>query len=193
MKGFPKASAKICLTAATVMLVGLLGACAPQTVDSGDGALVSWSPDADCITCHTEQGSSYADTACTASKHATLDCTSCHEADDELTSVHEGVTSEDKMPKKISKTEVSDETCLSCHGSYEELATKTADYVDLVDINDTAVNPHDLPETEEHGERVCGDCHKMHEPDQDMAKSSMQYCRSCHHEDVFECNTCHNH
>lgn len=203
MKGVLKASTKIGLTVAIVMLIGVLAACAPQQTSGGGGDSVSngegeavigveWSPDADCAVCHTAQNDSYSDTACTAAMHANMECASCHKVDDKLTSMHEGVTSDDKQPKRLKKTAVSDDLCLTCHVSYEELATKTADYKDLVDAEGTIVNPHALPETEKHNGRVCGDCHKMHESGQDMAKNSMQYCRSCHHEDVFECNTCHN-
>lgn len=203
MQGLLKASTKIGLVATIVVLAGVLAACAPQQTSSGGGdstlkdkgenaISVDWSPDANCTVCHSTQNDSYTNTACTAAMHASLDCMSCHAVDDKLTAVHDGVTSDDKQPKKLKKTAVDDSMCLTCHDSYEALATKTADYKDLVDTEGTVANPHALPETEEHSERVCGDCHKMHESDQDMAQNSMQYCRSCHHEDIFECNTCHN-
>ena len=192
-------------TVCAVSLMGLLAACAPHQAastgaDANDGdaadaaaVAVEWSPEADCGVCHTAEAESATNPACFASSHAASACNDCHKASDDLEKRHEGATAGDKMPSKLKKTEVGEDTCLACHGSYEELATKTVDYQGLVDEKGTVVNPHALPESEDHATLDCADCHKMHEADADMAASSSQACLTCHHENVFECGTCHNH
>ncbi len=58
------------------------------------------------------------------------------------------------------------EECLQCHehGSYEELAERTAHFESLI-----GANPHDS----HNGELECGLCHKMH-------RESEDYCAQCH-------------
>ena len=82
---------------------------------------------------------------------------------------------------------IENELCFTCHGSYEALAEKTADGTVLTDKTGTVVNPHAIPANGEHNEEpACKNCHKMH-GDSDP----QEYCRSCHHADVYECGTCH--
>ena len=50
-------------------------------------------------------------------------------------------------------------------------------------------NPHELPETDTHGQIACTDCHSMHEEQTDLQGDAKAYCMSCHHADVFECYT----
>ena len=91
---------------------------------------------------------------------------------------------------KIKRLEspIENELCFTCHGSYEALAEKTADGTVLTDKTGTVVNPHAIPANGEHNEEpACKNCHKMH-GDSDP----QEYCRSCHHADVFECYTCHD-
>lgn len=71
------------------------------------------------------------------------------------------------------------------------LAALTADSEALVDAEGTVVNPHALPEGSSHEAITCTDCHKVH-AEADPAKAALGKCRSCHHEDVFECYTCHD-
>ena len=194
------------LMAATILVSACsLAACSPQPVSSekpsdsaGDGAVtevsVEWSPEADCGMCHTAEAASREDASCTAALHASTACVVCHADASVLAARHEGVTSEDKMPKRLSKTEVGAETCLSssCHSSYEELAKRTADYRGLVDEEGTVVNPHDLPASDSHSSLVCVDCHSMHVAEDKPAENAMSKCESCHHEKVFACGTCHS-
>ncbi|MCF0253771.1 MAG: cytochrome c3 family protein [Duodenibacillus sp.] len=72
--------------------------------------------------------------------HKALPCTQCHKV----------------MPPKAP----AQETCLACHGSYAQIAQKTAK---------STPNPHDS-----HMGRVeCSECHSMH-------KASRFMCRDCH-------------
>ena len=100
-------------------------------------------------------------------------CASCHPDNAALASAHEGALPSSTMPKRLTKTKVDDTLCLACH-----------DQEELVE------NPHALPETENHTAIACSDCHKMHSPET-AAETAKAKCLSCHHEDVFECNTCH--
>lgn len=70
------------------------------------------------------------------------------------------------------------------------LIAATADSTVLTDENGTTVNPHDLPAVEDHASVNCIDCHKGHTDDA-LEVSAMKACVLCHHENVFECYTCH--
>ncbi len=77
------------------------------------------------------------------------------------------------------------------NAGWEALAALTADSEALVDAEGTVVNPHALPEGAGHEAISCTDCHKVH-TEADPVKTATAKCRSCHHEDVFECYTCHD-
>ena len=108
-----------------------------------------------------------------------------------LESAHAEVDMNDyQVPKKLKKTDVSKEACLSCHDQ-AEVAAATADLTVLTDDNGLTVNPHELPGNSEHDKLVCAKCHTMHEeatPDENAADA----CASCHHAGVYECHTCHS-
>ena len=70
------------------------------------------------------------------------------------------------------------------------LVAATAHSTVLTDENGTTVNPHDLPAVEDHASVGCIDCHKGH-TDDTLEASAMKACALCHHENVFECYTCH--
>ena len=74
---------------------------------------------------------------------------------------------------------------------WEALAELTDGSDVLVDSEGTVVNPHDLPTVSDHAAITCIDCHKVH-AEADAAKTARSLCRTCHHEDVFECYTCHD-
>ncbi len=57
-------------------------------------------------------------------------------------------------------------------------------------MNGTVVNPHALPEVEDHADITCGSCHQMHS-DKPIDRTARATCNSCHHAGVFECGTCH--
>ncbi|MVX57491.1 cytochrome c3 family protein [uncultured Parasutterella sp.] len=61
----------------------------------------------------------------------------------------------------VEGAQVSNEICLSCHGSYEDLAKKTR--------SDKKANPHESHQ----GKLECSRCHKGHE-------TSRSYCTECH-------------
>ena len=123
--------------------------------------------------------------------HGVLPCTSCHVKEDIMAKKHKGETPESKLPKKLSsKDKVETETCLACHGSWEDLAEKTADCDVLTDTNGLVVNPHDLVEGHE-DKLTCTSCHSVHEEDAEIAKDAALACKSCHHSGVWECGTCH--
>lgn len=193
--------AMVLLTTLLLGALGLASACSPQPVantgsdsktDSEAAVEVAWSPEADCATCHSAEEESRSDESCIAFLHAVTNCIDCHSDAGVLSKQHEGATSASKMPKKLKKTVTDQSQCLTCHKSYEELATKTADYQDLADEHGTVVNPHALPASESHDGLVCGDCHKMHASGSNAAEEAKNRCLSCHHEGVFECGTCHS-
>ena len=58
------------------------------------------------------------------------------------------------------------------------------------DENGLTVNPHDLP-ADHYGSKVmCGSCHKMHDT-KEIEVSAANACLGCHHDNVYECGTCH--
>lgn len=200
---------RVCTVAALAMAISLvagasalgMAGCAPQE-SAGDAAKASaseqaglsftWTADAECATCHTAEGDSLTNAACEISaSHGDLACASCHTDTSGLESAHAEVDMNDyQVPKKLKKTDVSKEACLSCHDQ-AEVAAATADLTVLTDDNGLTVNPHELPGNSEHDKLVCSKCHTMHEeatPDENAADA----CASCHHAGVYECHTCHS-
>ena len=167
----------------------------------------SWSADADCGLCHATQSSSLTDSSCQVSaNHANLQCVQCHTDENGLAAAHDGVTLADtKGAKKLSKTSVEQDACVSCHadaGAPEAAASSTA----LTDDQGTTVNPHDLlrltdPNTTlryivsqvqgaSHDTLTCGSCHTMHD-EKPLEETAAAACTQCHHQNVYECYTCH--
>lgn len=127
-----------------------------------------------------------------AAHHAALDCTTCHSDVEGLEEAHEKATGPKKV-RRLKWTTVGSGTCLACHTSWDDLAGLTEDVDVLTDKMGTTVNPHAAPQTHTGGEKPylsCTDCHDMHngEPTEE---ASAKACASCHHADVYECNTCH--
>ncbi len=92
--------------------------------------------------------------------------------------------------KKPSKT-----TCLACHGSFDKIATSTADYEAPSGEKTT---PHRyIPHAEKKDIPECTECHTPHPvPLQDKAavvKPNIDYCyTSCHHaHNLQACSSCH--
>ena len=186
----------LAVAAATLVLASSLSACAPKqsqadasSAKNGDAAMtVAWSADMECSSCHAQEVGSESDSACLASKHESASCESCHGTAESLADAHASASAEATMPTKLSKEHAIDEdTCLSCHGSWDDLAGKSADVTVLTDANGTTVNPHAMDRTGDHAAISCTTCHSVHEAEADQK----EYCLSCHHEDVFECRTCH--
>lgn len=204
-KGFAsRISAMFCLVTAISLIVCVLYGCqagsgAAQTeIKSSDGGVADveevtlgeWTPDTDCAACHAGQQESMSNSACQASSHAASQCIDCHQQEQELKTVHEGVSSTDRVSKRLRSTTIESDVCLSCHVQ-TEIAGATASSTALIDSEGTAVNPHDLPSEGTHRETACADCHDLHTENADIAEDAKAYCISCHHADVFECNTCH--
>ena len=162
-----------------------------------DGAALSlpetnaWYEATDCSECHeTIVESLDSDGYLTALHGAVLDCNGCHNVD-ELEPVHEEVHKGDKVRSALKKTAVDTAVvCESCHDG-DALAKATADSTVLTDKNGTVVNPHELPATDTHKTGVsCVSCHQMHTTTT-LEKNATKVCKSCHHENVYECGTCH--
>lgn len=190
---------------ATVCMIGVssLAACAPQqggaTIDKTDSqvtaASFSWSYDSDCSMCHSKETKSLEDSSCLAGTHNAqgATCKTCHSDESGLSAAHKEATPEDaeKRATKLRDTKIDEQACFSCHGSYEELAAKTADLTVLTDSEGTTINPHAMPENEEHADTDCSSCHVMHS-DEPATESAPDYCESCHHAGVYQCHTCHD-
>ena len=160
-----------------------------------------WSPDSDCGECHTVQAASLEDEKCQIAKggvHATLDCVACHDDVEGLAKAHDGMTQRkvDKLGKldRLKSTKVSQEVCIGCHtvkdGVLVDEDGKPVPGGVLTDGEGNEVDAHALPEVEHHKDIVCGNCHTMHSAETTV-KTAEQFCLSCHHADVYECQTCH--
>lgn len=187
-----------------VSLACAVGCASQQNSDGSTGgqgteqsADFTWSPDSDCSECHATETSSLTDSACLASTHQAqgATCSTCHTDTAGLESAHEDATPEKaaKYATKLRDTTVSDDACLSCHGSYEELAAKTANSTVLTDNEGTVVNPHEAKALNADHEKsmTCSSCHVMHS-DEKVSESAPAYCKSCHHAGVYACHTCHD-
>ncbi|MGV8084579.1 MAG: cytochrome c3 family protein [Coriobacteriia bacterium] len=96
---------------------------------------------------------------------ADVKCLDCHEPTlgQQITEATKFVTGDYETPLPFVKIGTS-AYCLKCHGAYDDLAEKTADY-----LGQPGVNPH-----EAHlGQLPCYDCHRMHD-------QSQMYCSNCH-------------
>ncbi len=201
-KAHTKASAKkskAILGVAVAAAVCLLCACSPAVSESSpeaaEGSEVAgftWTEDANCETCHKAEGDSLLDESCLAGiiGHNALTCMTCHDDAEGLSTAHKKVEASDTDgAEKLKKTEVSEDTCLSCHtGDYTPEAT--ADVTALTDTNGLTVNPHDLPQSTNHERIDCSSCHPMHSGTT-ATEQAPKVCSDCHHTNVYECGTCH--
>lgn len=119
-----------------------------------------------------------------------LECSTCHEDSDKLAKAHKKMNRKGQEATSLKKTVVSSEVCLSCHNA-DELAEATQDCTVLTDSKGTTVNPHDLPDVEEHASINCVDCHQVHETDKSLDQAAKATCGNCHHAGIYECGTCH--
>jgi hypothetical protein len=190
-----------------VSLFVVLAACAPRQapapddteapggIDLSEVELPTWTEESDCASCHTAETASASDSACAYSLHAPqpeVACGTCHSDEGEaLAKAHERYATA-LQPVSLKRTKVTEGACTAagCH-SVEELAAATASSSTLTDANGTVVNPHGLPTTDRHATSVsCSSCHKQHKPEP-ASEVAPSVCISCHHEDVYECGTCH--
>ena len=191
--------------AGLALSVALAAGCAPQQKSSlpaeeagetADAVQVVWSMGSDCESCHVTEGESCADETSLHAAHADSACISCHADEQGLAKAHENYETGDPA-SKLKKTAVASESCLTsgCHDQ-AGLAEATAGETVLTDTKGTVVNPHDLPVHDDHAKGVtCASCHKMYGAGTAEAeavhKASKATCLSCHHNDVYECHTCH--
>lgn len=178
-------------------------ACAPhqstegsanRDADSTQSSFI-WSYDSKCEQCHQRETASMETPPCLANLHAEQGntCATCHTDARGLSKAHEGATPDkaETRATKLRSTSIDENVCFSCHGDYEELAIRTSDSTLLTDSEGTTVNPHALPENEEHASSDCSSCHAMHTEDS-VEKSAREHCESCHHAGVYACHTCHD-
>ncbi len=143
-----------------------------------------------CSTCHDKQVKSLTDSTMHASVHAKKgigECTICHDPEALKTS-HANV--KPGAPNFVKPRRYPKEFCLKCHGTYADLAKRTAGSKTLTDLTGHVFNPHDLPKPPKHEDNMdeCSNCHKEHKKNPAVA----QYCGGCHHTgEYINCNTCH--
>ena len=178
----------------------LAAGCAPQprsvqpaaeseAEEAAQPAAFTWSADADCAMCHDKEAASQQDAACGAAQHGDVACVTCHSDEAGLATAHEGAAADGKGATALVQTAVAEEVCAGCH-DVAALAEATADSTVLTDSEGTVVNPHAIPENGDHEATECTSCHKMHSST-GVEKTATRYCKSCHHTDVYQCNTCH--
>lgn len=181
----------VTLTLAVACFISTVGCAANGSgssadVDGMDTASAAWSMDSDCQSCHQIESN------CLAQLHTNqnVNCTSCHTDNTGLQAAHQDATADGAAKvTKLSKSKMSIDACETCH-SIADLAAKTADSKVLTDANGKTVNPHDLPSGHLGNKVTCFDCHRAHDGS-DVADNAPKACISCHHQDVYECNTCH--
>ena len=200
--------AKIMGITAACALTAALAACAPAPAAKDQGTFdgpqetsaeaaseevlpegeFSWTAKSDCTVCHAGEAIPAQQTACAALAEP-VTCGACHSDEQALAEAHDGVAIGDKTPRRLKSTEVVRGVCEACHDQ-EQVSQQTAGCTVLTDDEGLTVNPHDLPNNEDHATIVCADCHKPHSstPRVDNAQAA---CKSCHHAGVYECNTCH--
>ncbi len=156
----------------------------------------AWSPTSDCSKCHAAEVESLKDSTLLASKHSGQKCADCHNDADNLTKAHAGATGAPSSATTTASKMGTKEFCLKCHGTYEDLAAKTAASTVLKDTKGTVVNPHAVSQNADHqGVSLdeCYNCHAVHQASAPAGPAVGAICITCHHENVFECHTCHLH
>lgn len=149
-----------------------------------------WATDTDCNICHIQEEESMQNPECPASLHSDQECIVCHDDEAGLADVHKKVkTTEDPEKGRLWTTEINELICADCHDK-AELIQLTASNDNLKDSEGTIVNPHDVPENASHATITCSSCHKMHQAN-DVGAESRRLCIGCHHQDVWECGSCH--
>lgn len=188
----------ICSLAIAVLLAG----CTQGEVVGGKGGeakqdaavAFEWAADADCSMCHAAEASSMKDAGMLAATHETAGamCSTCHSDSKGLAQVHVDATPELAQTRatKLRSTQIDRQACMSCHGGEDELSEMVAGSDVLTDSRGLIVNPHELPENEEHAESDCSSCHSMHDGES-ASEAASEYCSGCHHAGVYECHTCH--
>jgi hypothetical protein len=166
-----------------ILLSAPSGICAtPSSASAGAAGI-------DCAVCHEKQVQSMTNSEMHASAHAGKgigNCASCHDPA-ALKESHANVKPGET--KFVKARRYPQAFCLKCHGTYADLARRTANSKALTDTKGRVVNPHELPKTPDHAKSAeCSICHKEHKKKPDIVK----YCQGCHHTGEFlACNKCH--
>ena len=185
-------------------LLVFLAACAPQsnteslseetqTQDDSSIVQIDWSKDTECGVCHTLEEESLAAIPCESSEQTGSKCALCHINDEaEMEKIHKDASAASTMPSRLKVTEISDEVCLECHYETKNaLIAATEGKTIVTDATGLEVNPHNPGAGNAgHEEIQCAKCHNSHKS-ADIQSVAQTTCKSCHHSDVYECNTCH--
>jgi hypothetical protein len=103
-------------------------------------------------------------------------CLSCHDIDilRKLYILCDSTTI-DEMKTNMTNSSMS--ICLTCHGTYEDLAALTKDNKEtyLVDSLGMSINPHNTMQ----GEVECSVCHLVHSTT-DIYNNALNFCYDCH-------------
>jgi len=155
---------------------------------------VVWSEKSDCGSCHVTEFKSTTDNKYGSYPHYQEgnDCFDCHlNTGSVLNKVHENYAT-GKVPTELKKTQVLDATCLTsgCHNKDDNKKATAASKV-LTDAKGKVQNPHDMPDKLEHNTMVnCMSCHTMHKV-LNLDSTARGVCLGCHHQNEYECYTCH--
>ncbi|BAK45489.1 hypothetical protein [Eggerthella sp. YY7918] len=160
--------------------------------DGGEGGF-EFKADLNCAGCHENEAVSAEAGDCLygIEDHADADCVECHEVTSELKRAHSSFSPGATMRGELRRTSVANQSCMTeCHED-ENLVALTASNTVLVDSEGTVVNPHEVMSIGTgHSEITCGSCHSWHS-NESTEETAKALCISCHHENVYECGTCH--
>jgi predicted CXXCH cytochrome family protein len=88
--------------------------------------------------------------------------------------------------------------CLGCHGPYEKIIAKTADYRMQSGDQEIKSNPHRYAPHESKDVTDIPECSYCHEPHpvplttkEGLPKPKATWCYGCHHAKILTCGTCH--
>ena len=190
----------------TMLILGIftvfaVTGCSPNVVSAEDlveeeptAVSLVWNSSRNCTVCHVAQAESMTN-GDLMTDHADLICMDCHTDEEAIEQAHVNLTYASKPNQDgLRMSAVSENLCIDCHGDWVSLSEKTADVTVLTDYNGTTVNPHTITtlvnENGEHDNTTCSSCHSMH-TSTTVEEGAVYYCQSCHHENVYECGTCH--
>ena len=168
---------------------------APKTAETAATSSAVWSMDSDCASCHTKEAATLTNDSCLLYAHSDLECTSCHIDDDKLALSHKDMSADTSRLRRLKRTTVGEETCVDCHGTWEELSELTKESTLVKDTEGTVVNPHTVTtvinKSFQHDRITCTSCHQMH-TETTLETNANSTCATCHHQNVYTCGTCHD-
>jgi hypothetical protein len=87
----------------------------------------------------------------------------------------------------------SKDVCLACHGSFDKLVSKTANYNGW--LGREKASPHRYVPHKTKDIPNCSHCHKPHPVPltsmEGLPKPNADWCYTCHHTGFLECGACH--